>query len=127
MSTHTWLTHGLGINFSRDSVNNCTNPPTYSPVSLFENTEPYQQGNYTIYDQWAKTTMPVLLAVFGNETILNSGGVDFAQSYLTCTSPMNVTAGSHVPTSAAHQSVVVHVKSAMLFTLAVNALVFLML
>ena len=126
-STHTWLTHDLGIDFSQDSVDKCTNPPTYSPVSLFQNSEPYQQGNYTTYDQWAKTTTPVLLAVFANETILNVAGVDFAQSYLTCMSPVNVTAGSHVPTSPAGQSVAVHMKSVMGFALAVNAFVFLML
>lgn len=79
------------------------------------------------YDQLAKTTTPVLLAVFANDSILNGAGGDFSQSYLTCTSPMNVTAGSHVPTSAADQSVVVHVRSAMGFALAVNALLFLML
>ena len=126
-STHTWLTHDLGIDFSHDSVNKCTNPSTYLPVSLFQNSEPFQQGNYTTYDQWAKTTTPVLFAVFGNETILNVTGVDFAQSYLTCMNPMNVTAGSHVPTSAAGQSVAVHMKSVMGFALAVNALAFLML
>ncbi len=87
---------------------------------------PVQQGNYTLYDQWTKTTTPILLALFSNTT-LNGAGVSFAQTYFTCTSPMNVTAGSHDPTSAADHAAAVDVKSVVGFALAINALIFLML
>ena len=88
---------------------------------------PFQQGNYTLYDQWTRTATPILLALFSNATTLNGAGGSFAQTYLTCTSPMNVTAGSHDPTSAADHAAAVDVKSVVGFALAINALVFLML
>ena len=88
---------------------------------------PFKQGNYTTYDQWTRTTTPILLALFSNDTALNGAGGAYAQTYLTCTNPMNVTAGGHDPTSAADRSAVADVNSVVGFALAINALVFLML
>ncbi|CAF9911953.1 MAG: hypothetical protein ALECFALPRED_007781 [Alectoria fallacina] len=116
-----------GINFSYASTDNCTNPTTYLPIQLFEQYEPFKQGNYTIYDQWTKTNTPILLALFSNGTTLNGADGNYAQTYLTCTSPKNVTAGSHDPTSVADHSAVVDLRSVVGFALAINALVFLML
>ena len=69
----------------------------------------------------------MLLSLFSNATTLSGAGDSFAETYLTCTSPMNVTAGSHDPKSAADHSAVADVKSVVGFALAINALVFLML
>lgn len=97
------------------------------PISLFGRSQPFQQGIYTTYDQWTRTTTPILLALFSNDTALNGAGRGYAQTYLACTSPMNVTAGSHDPTSAADHSAVADVNSVVGIALAINALVFLML
>lgn len=118
---------GQGINFSYANNENCTNPPPTLPIQLFEQYEPFHQGNYTTYDEWTKTTTPILLALFSNDTTLNGAGGSYSQAYLTCTSPMNVTAGSHDPTSAADHSAVADVNSVVGFALAIIALVFLML
>lgn len=69
----------------------------------------------------------MLLTLFSNATTLSGAGDSLAEVYLTCTSPMNVTAGSHDPKSAADHSAVADVKSVVGFALAINALVFLML
>lgn len=115
-----------GINFFHANIDNCTNPPITS-IQLFGRSEPFQEGNYTTYDQWTKTATPILLALFSNDTTLNGAGGGYAQTYLTCTSPDNVTAGSHDPTSAADHSRVVNLRSLVGFAFAINALVFLML
>lgn len=117
----------FGVNFSYANTGNCTNPSTTLPIQLFEQSEPFQQGNYTTYDQLTKTTTPILLALFSNDTALNGAGGNYAQTYLTCTSPMNVTAGSHDPTSAADHSAVSDVRTVVGIALAINAFVFLML
>lgn len=122
-----WLTTKLGLNFSYANTDNCTNPPTTLPIQLSERYEPFQEGNYTTYDQWTKTTTPILLAIFSNDTTLNGAGGGYAQTYLTCTSPKNVAAGSHNPTSAADHSAVFDLRSVVGFAFAINALVFLML
>ena len=123
----TSLTGDPALNFSRASTENCTNPPTTLPYQLFSTGEPFEPGNYTTYDQFIKTTTPILLAIFSNGTSVGGSSGGFAQTHMTCTSPMNVTAGSHDPTSAAVLSAVVDVKSVVGFALAINALVFFML
>lgn len=69
----------------------------------------------------------MLLSLFSNATTLSGVGDSLAEVYLTCTSPMNVTAGSHDTKSAADHSAVADVKSVVGSALAVNALIFLML
>ena len=53
--------------------------------------------------------------------------MNYAQTYLTCTSPTSVTAGAHDSTSAADRAAVADVNSVVGFALAINALVFFML
>lgn len=83
-----------------------------------------QENRSVLYDTWAKTATPILLALFSNDSALNSSTAgSFAQTYLTCTSPMT---GSHYSTSAAGRSAMADVKSVVGFALAVNALTLLM-
>lgn len=88
---------------------------------------PFQQGHHTLYDHWIETPTPILSALFSNATAWNGTGGSFAQTYLTCTSPMNVVACSHDPTSAADHFAAVDVKSSLGSAVAINALMFLML
>lgn len=85
----------------------------------------YPQENLSmLYDTWAKTTTPIILALFSNDSAPNSSTAgNFSQTYLTCTSPVT---GSHDPTSAAGRSAMADVKSVVGFALAVNALALLM-
>ena len=116
-----------GLNFSNVDNENCLDPSTPLPIPISEKITRFEQGNYTTYDKWTKTATPLLLALFSNDTASNGSAGNYAQTYLTCTSPMNVTAGSHDPTSAADRPAVATMKRVVGFALAINALVFLML
>ena len=59
----------------------------------------FQPGNYTTYDQWAKTISPVLLTLFSNASTF--GGNPFADTRFICTSPTNIAPGSHNPKTSA--------------------------
>ena len=70
--------------------------------------------------------MSVLLALFSDD----SAHGDFAQTYLTCTNGLGVSAGSHawiLDKSAADRSGVANVKIALGFAVVINALAFLVL
>ena len=116
----------LAFNLSTPNTDRCTKSSTPLPLTLYEESAPFQQGNFSTYDQWASTPMSVLLALFSND----SAHGDFAQTYLTCTNGLDISAGSHSwmrDKSAADRSEVVNVKIVLGFALVINALAFLVL
>ena len=116
----------LAFNLSTPNTDRCTNSSTPLPLTLYEESAPLQQGNFSTYDQWASTPMSVLLALFSND----SAHGDFGQTYLTCTNGLGVSAGSHawiLDKNAADRSKVVTVKIVLGFALVINALAFLVL
>ena len=116
----------LAFNLSTPKTDNCTDSSTPLPLTLYEESAPFQQGNFSTYDQWASTPMSVLLALFSND----SAHGDFAQTYLTCTNGLAVSGDSHVwmtDKSAADRYEVANVKIALGFALVMNALAFLVL
>ena len=114
------------FNLSTRNTDHCTNSSTPLPVTLYEESAPFQQGNFSTYDQWASTPMSVLLALFSND----SAHGDFSQTYLTCSNGLGVSAGSHawiLDKSVADRFEVASVKMALGFALVINALAFLVL
>ena len=116
-------TYSSALDFAAPFLDNCTDPPTHLPIALYEQDAPFQQGNFTLYDQWAKTPLPVLLTLFSNES--DDGVID--RTDLRCTNPLTVTAGSHHFRSAAVGSVLADRKIALGFALVINTVVFLLL
>ena len=114
------------FNLPTPTTGRCTNSSTPLPLTLYEDSAPFQQGNFSTYDQWASTPLSVLLALFSND----SAHGDFVQTYLTCTNGLGVSAGSHawiLDKNAADRSKVVNVKTVLGFALVINALAFLVL
>ena len=116
----------LAFDLSTPYTDSCTNSSTPLPLTLYEESAPFQPGNFSTYDQWASTPMSVLLALFSND----SAHGDFAQTYLTCSNGLAVKGDSHAwiyDKSAADRSEVASVKIALGFALVINALAFLVL
>lgn len=114
-----------GTNLTYNVADECSSGPKSIPIPLYIQTADMQKENYTIYDQWARTTRPVLLAFFTNGTIFH--GSPFADTRLLCTTPKNIAPASHDLTSAADHLSVMDAESMVTIVLALNALFFFML
>ncbi|KAL9130654.1 MAG: hypothetical protein Q9217_001224 [Psora testacea] len=82
------------------NLTDCTLPSTNEtvPSRIFTRSVPFTNPmDYTIYDQWYNTIMPVMLAVFSNTTSGLQHSKPYADVHLTCTRPKIVGAQSRVP------------------------------
>jgi len=115
-----------GIDLTYNAASDCPGGPKTVPIPIHDQIAVnITDANHTIYDQWARTTKPVLMAFFSNGTIFH--GSAFADTRLLCTTPRNVAAGSHNPTSGAEHSASVDPKSMVAMFLGMNAFLFFML
>lgn len=113
------------IDLTYNATTECSSGPKSVPIPIYDQITEVQEGNTTVYDQWARTTRPVLLTFFSNGTIFH--GSPFADTRLLCTTPKNIAIGSHNPTSAADHSTGVDAKSMVAMFLVLNTLLFFVL
>jgi hypothetical protein len=115
-----------GLNLSYQLRESCSRAPPNFPLILYQQTVGFRQGNYTTYDQWAKTPTTMLLTLFSNASTFH--GSPFADTRLICTTPTNIAPGSHDPnTSVANGFSKASRKFVLVFGLATNVLVFFLL
>ena len=119
------ISEWAGIDLTYNAAAECPSGPKTAPLPIYQESTTVQAGNDTIYDQWARTTKPILLAFFSNGTVLQ--GNPFAYTKLLCTTPKNIAAGSHVPTSAGDHVASVDVISLLAFFVSLNVFLFCML
>ena len=109
--------------------NTASVPPAVASMNLIDACDTVSESinNYIATSSKAcSKNGPSIEVSLKNDTTLNGAGGGYTQTYLTCTSPKNVTAGSHNPTSAADYSDLRSVVC-FAFAFAINALVFITL
>ncbi|MCJ1274915.1 hypothetical protein MMC21_002713 [Puttea exsequens] len=118
-----------GINLTYSVADECSGGPKNIPIPIYQQTADIQGNDDSIYNQWAMTITPLLLAFFSNATFY--AGSAFADTQLVCTTPRNIAAGSAPPRpptkNAADPGTMVDMNSVLAAFFVLNALFFLVL